>query len=95
MRRRGTYEVQAQGRISNSRRGKNQHRSSYLIHRRGEAAGAGGAAGEGEGGGGEETADPDEDRTHLKRTNRKRMGKRTGRTDFTALIRVNSRLRLV
>ena len=43
----------------------------------------------------EETADPDEDRTHLKRTNRKRMGKRTGRTDFTALIRINFRLRLV
>lgn len=89
MRRRGTYEVQAQGRISNSRRGKNQHRSSYLIHRQVEAAAAEVAAEE------EETADPDEDRTHLKRTNRKRMGKRTGRTDFTALIRVNFRLRLV
>ena len=95
MRRRGTYEVQAQGRISNSRRGKNQHRSSYLIHRRVEAAAAEVAAEGGEAVEEEETADPDEDRTHLKRTNRKRMGKRTGRTDFTALIRVNSRLRLV
>jgi hypothetical protein len=94
MRRRGTYEVQAQGRISNSRRGKNQHRSSYLIHRRVEAA-AEVAAEEEEAVEEEETADPDEDRTHPKRTNRKRTGKRTGRTDFTALIRVNFRLRLV
>ena len=93
MRRRGTYEVQAQGRISNSRRGKNQHRSSYLIHRRVEAAEV--AAEEEEAVEEEETADPDEDRTHPKRTNRKRTGKRTGRTDFTALIRVNFRLRLV